>query len=144
MNMPSMNRHQAWWCALCTVSCLVGCAPDAAPPFAPTGDSVPEPVPDRFEFARTVAPILEARGCATAECHGGGRHPFPLTGDLELDYYRAADQVNGTTPPESPLLRKPLAAAAGGSAHDAPTIFQTASDPDYQRLLSWAMAGAEQ
>jgi len=33
---------------------------------------------------------------------------------------------------------KPLAEAIGGVPHNAPTIFTTRADPDYQILARWA------
>jgi hypothetical protein len=120
-----------------------GCAGGDDTPFHPDPPGLGDPPLDREMFLAEVLPVLNNRGCSSIQCHGSGTHPFPLTGgvDPELDYFRAADQVTFENRAASPLLRKPLSPAAGGVPHDAPTIFDTTDDPDYQTLAVWV--GAE-
>jgi hypothetical protein len=109
-------------------------------PFHPEPPGLEDPPLDRTMFMNQVLPVFTRRGCATLQCHGGGGHPFPLTGgaDPELDYSRAADQVEIDDPPASLLLLKPLAVAAGGVVHNAQTIFTSQTDPGFQILARWA------
>jgi hypothetical protein len=117
-----------------------------APPEPPSGGQTF--VLDYDTFVSTVAPIMTARGCDTVACHGGGiRGTFQLSPDTDkdvgLDFGQASLQVNGVNPPMSPLLMKPLAESAGGSAHagSPQTGFVDESDPDYQTILAWISAG---
>lgn len=98
---------------------------------------------DQQMFEQEIAPILDRRGCtAEGDCHGGGvRGTFVLSPqrarDLAFDFAQAVLQVDGRTPDASPLLRKPLALAAGGVPHSHKP-FLTPSDPDYVLLRAWA------
>jgi hypothetical protein len=116
-----------------------GCGSESSTPFEPESPVLGDPPLDRAQFFAEVLPVLSQRGCAAAQCHASGHHPFPLSGgsDPELDYFRAADQVSLEDPASSPLLLKPLAYSAGGLLHDAPTIFTSTADPDYQVLARW-------
>jgi hypothetical protein len=106
-------------------------------PFHPEPPGLEDPPLDRTMFMNQVLPVLNN---LCVGCHGTGNHPFPLTGgaDPELDYYRAADQVEIDDPPASLLLLKPLHPDAGGVVHNAPAIFLSQSDPDFQILAAWA------
>jgi hypothetical protein len=99
-----------------------------------------DPPLDRQMFMSEVLPVLERQGCSSINCHGSGTHPFPLSRgeDPELDYYRAANEVSIEHPEASLLLLKPLSEAIGGVPHNAPTIFSSREDPDYQILARWA------
>jgi hypothetical protein len=50
---------------------------------------------------------------------------------------------NLTRPEKSPLVRAPLAAAAGGLGLCEPTVFADTSDADYQAILAAIQAAAE-
>jgi hypothetical protein len=45
--------------------------------------------------------------------------------------------VNASDPTSSRLLRKPLAASAGGMGHTGGTYWDSTSDAEYQRVLEW-------
>jgi hypothetical protein len=101
---------------------------------------------DYDAFATVVDPILTANGCDNVTCHGGGiRGTFELSPaankDVDMDFDQACMQVNGNDPAASPLLRKPLDEAAGGSAHAGGSAFASTDDPDYQAILAWIEAG---
>lgn len=96
-------------------------------------------------FVARVEPILTARNCTnTAGCHGGqGAGMLLLSGgiDVEEDYRSTRPHTRPWDPPASPLLRKPLAAAAGGVVHGGGEIFADTTDVDYQTIAAW-IAGA--
>jgi hypothetical protein len=119
---------------------LNGCGGDADTPFTPESPGLIDPPFDREGFVSHVLPVFERRGCAAARCHGSNQIPFPLTGDPDVDFLRTADQVDRAAPATSSLLLKPLAVAAGGTLHDAPTIFHATNDPDFLILAQWAGA----
>lgn len=114
-------------------------------PFHPEPPGLDDPRLDRAVFTSEVLPVFERQGCSSIHCHGSGTHPFPLTAgaDPELDFLRAADQISFDDPAASPLLRKPLAPAAGGVPHNAPAIFTATTDPDYLILSRWVGAAAD-
>lgn len=117
---------------------------DPASPGIPGGGE--EYVLDYDTFAAAVAPIFSARGCdAIGDCHGGGiRGTFALSPqsekDARFDFEQASQQVDGASPADSRLLRKPLAEAAGGMPHGF-EAFASTDDGDYQLILAWIQAG---
>lgn len=135
-------------CAVLAPGCSVT-APHEDPPPPGGGSSY---VLDYDVFVSDIDPILTARGCDDLSCHGGGiRGTFQLSPDndknVDLDFSQACLQVDGASPADSPLLRKPLAEGAGGAAHAATTpdaTFDSVDDPDYQAILAWIEAGAFQ
>ncbi len=136
--------------------------------FAITGCSLqPEalefPDADRREFATDVYPVLLAN-CAFSTCHGDAIRPFAVFGpgrtrlDPDLDVYApvTADEVafsyararsmliDPEGPRRAPLLRKPLAVAAGGAKHEGDdpwggAVFESKTDPRYEALFFWAI-----
>ena len=121
-----------------------GCSSPTAPPVPPGGGQTL--VLDFTRFEQTVEPVLVAHGCdATGDCHGGG-----IRGSLELsppgakntrfDFDQVILQVSASDRPASPILTEPLAIAAGGTSHSVKP-FASTSDPDYQAVLAWIMAG---
>lgn len=121
-----------------------GCQSPASPPAPPGGGRryiLPYDV-----FARDVEPVLRRQGCgADGDCHGGGiRGTFELSPDAapdpRFDFTQAALQVNGAHPDDSPLLRKPLAEAAGGAPH-AFKVFTSTEAADYALLRAWVVSG---
>jgi hypothetical protein len=128
-----------------------GChGPSAADPPPPSGGRTY--VLDFDTFAAEIDPILTANGCDNIACHGGGiRGTFELSPsadkDVAFDFDQAVLQVNGDAPAASPLLMKPLAEEAGGSAHAADpeqSGFMSTSDPDYEAILAWIESGEYQ
>jgi hypothetical protein len=124
--------------------------PSAADPPPPSGGRTY--VLDFDTFAAEIDPILTANGCDNIACHGGGiRGTFELSPsadkDVAFDFDQAVLQVNGDAPAASPLLMKPLAEEAGGSAHAADpeqSGFMSTSDPDYEAILAWIESGEYQ
>ncbi len=120
------------------------------------------PSPNPVAFRTKVYPILLA-DCGFPACHGDPRRfftvfgpgrtrlnattgPFdPATADeLAQTYTRARSMLlspDGVR--RSPLLRKPLAVAAGGAGHRGDdlwgaSVFASKSDPRFQTLFFWA------
>jgi hypothetical protein len=122
--------------------CLVlwGCSAPTEPQPPSGGEDY---VLDFDTFVSQVAPVLSRQGCdAQGNCHGGGiRGTFALSPagakNLGYDFDQAALQVNGYDPAQSPLLTKPL---AGDPPHPVEP-FASATDPDYQTILTWIQSG---
>jgi hypothetical protein len=95
---------------------------------------------DYAYFATYVEPILQARTCSTAGCHGGqGSGMLLLSGgsNPEADFNNLLNHTRPWAPPTSPLLLKPLAAGAGGLVHGGGDIFADTTDTDYRTVLRW-------
>lgn len=137
-----------WVCGGVMSAGVSGGCDTATDPEPPSGGQ--KYVLDYATFATQIDSILTAHGCDNIACHGGGiRGTFELSPstnkDIALDFTQASLQVDPADPPASRLLRKPLAEAAGGIAHAAPSdAFASTSDPDYQAILAWILAGEYQ
>ena len=124
-----------------------GCSSPTAPPAPPGGGQTL--VLSFQQFEQTVQPVLVARGCdATGDCHGGGIRGSlqlspPGAKDAAFDFGQVSLQVSAANRASSPILTEPLAIAAGGTAHSVKP-FDSRSDPDYQTILAWIMAGVTQ
>lgn len=127
---------------------LVGCQEASITnPVIPGGGQ--ELVLDYAQFEAEVVDIFTRRGCDSASCHGGGiRGTFqlsPASGkDPDFDFTQASLQVDALQREASALLLKPLAVQAGGTAHagEGPTsTFDSDADADYQKILTWILAG---
>jgi hypothetical protein len=98
------------------------------------------------QFESSVYPILSRHGCdAGGACHGGGiRGTLALSPqddkDPNFDFLQVGLQTDGTNPVVSPILTKPLAVNAGGTAHSYEGFLST-SDEDYQAILAWSEDG---
>jgi hypothetical protein len=95
---------------------------------------------DAAVFVQDIEPILQQRGCSNVACHGGqGSGELLLSGGLDVfaDLQAVRGLVTTWEPQDSPLLRKPLAVAAGGVTHSGGDIFADQQDVDYQTVLSW-------
>jgi hypothetical protein len=97
------------------------------------------------EYVQLVAPVLEAEGCHSPACHGGGiRGTFELSPasalDTRYDFEQAILQVDGEDPAASPLLTMPLQPSAGGAPHSV-DAFETTDDPGYLAILTWIEDG---
>jgi hypothetical protein len=99
-------------------------------------------------FQSTIDPILSRQGCdATGDCHGGGIRgtlvlSAPGAKDTLFDFNQIALETNAYFPDSSLVLRKPLALTAGGLAHSFKP-FASTSDPDYQAIRQWILAGVQ-
>jgi len=111
-------------------SVLHGCSSPTRPPDPPGGG---QSMHLSFtQFDQTVEPILMNHGCdATGDCHGGG-----IRGTLQLSPPNAK-------PESSAILTEPLALAAGGTPHAGNKPFASTSDPEYQAILTWILAGVQ-
>ena len=124
-----------------------GCSSPTAPPQPPGGGQTL--VLDFAQFEQTVEPLLVAHGCdATGDCHGGGIRGSlqlspPGAKDAQFDFAQVTLQVSASARTASPILTEPLAIAAGGTPHSVKP-FASTSDPDYQAILTWIMAGVAQ
>jgi hypothetical protein len=58
-------------------------------------------------------------------------------GQSAINYQVVTQLVNASDPPSSRLLRKPLAASAGGIGHTGGTYWDSTGDPEYQVVLDW-------
>jgi len=101
--------------------------------------------PSFSTYTDTIRPIFFNRGCASSGCHSSSDFSsrFRITDYPEYDYVLTGERANFDTPALSELLRKPLAPAAGGLAHQGGTIFASTADPDYQTILGWISAAPE-
>ena len=121
-----------------------GCSTPTTPPAPPGGGQTL--TLDFNQFAQTVDPVLARHGCdATGDCHGGGiRGSLQLSPagakDTRFDFDQVVLQVSASSPAASPILTEPLALTAGGTPHSFKP-FTSTSDPDYQAILTWIMAG---
>lgn len=124
-----------------------GCSSPTAPPAPPGGGQTLALSFEQFELA--VQPVLTQHGCdAVGDCHGGGIRGSlqlspPGAKDPRFDFDQVSLQVWVSSPAASPILTEPLALAAGGTTHSVKP-FASTSDPDYQAILAWIMAGVPQ
>jgi len=126
---------------------LLGCTSPTSPPAPPGGGS--QIVLDEASFVATVEPVLVAHGCdAGGDCHGGGiRGTFALSPqgskDTHYDFVQASMQVWPAPRDSSPILRQPLAVAAGGLPHPV-KAFTTTADSGYIAIHTWVLNGVVQ
>jgi len=124
-----------------------GCSSPTAPPQPPGGGQ--RLILDFAQFEQAVEPVLVTHGCdAAGDCHGGGIRGSlelspPGAKDVQFDFDQVVLQVSATTRTASPILTEPLAIDAGGTPHSVKP-FASTSDPDYQAILAWIMAGVPQ
>jgi hypothetical protein len=109
-----------------------------APGFDPDHDPL---TPDFRLFTQVANPIL-SKTCAAGNCHGTMTNALYLTRgtspqEIRWNYFAAVDYL-AATPPESELLRRPLATSQGGSYHEGGPLFESVNDLDYQALVQWA------
>ncbi len=106
-----------------------------------------QPAPQKVEFLRDIAPILDRGGCSGAGCHGkfGGRGGFQLslmTLSPEDDYDPIVTGSRGRRidfdHPENSML---LVKATGGLDHAGGPRFEVGS-PYYNTILTWIKQGA--
>lgn len=108
------------------------------PAFDPSRD----PDAADFEIFESRVNAVLGKSCAAANCHGSPANSLHLTcGDTpeqrRWNYFAAQDYVS-TDPPLSEIVRRPLAASAGGSYHEGGVIFPSTADSGYTALLEWA------
>ncbi len=94
-------------------------------------------------FTQVANPIL-SKTCAAGNCHGTMTNALYLTAgvtpeQIRWNYFAAVDYL-AATPPESEMLRRPLATSQGGSYHEGGALFASVNDPNYQALVQWANA----
>jgi len=137
----SFARHWPWFAL---PGALLGCATPTSPPAPPGGGTALHL--DYATFASAVEPILVAHGCdAGGDCHGGG-----IRGTLELspetakdtvyDFGQVSLQVTSNFPDQSPILTRPLADSAGGTAHSV-KVFADTNDAQWRTIRAWVRAG---
>lgn len=142
-------------------SVLVGLLAACSSPI----DTGPPPAPPLDVFEAEVYPVL-ARDCAFAACHGDRRRffrvfapgrvrlsgdsgPFdpPTEAEVTETYDRARSMLAGSARvTDSLLLRKPLAAAAGGGSHQGvdafgQNVFPDRDDARWRAMRDWACSG---
>ena len=139
------RRAAALGVALCVLPAVIhGCSAPTAPPAPPGGGQQAHLNFEQFEA--NVEPVLTRHGCdAGGDCHGGG-----IRGTLELspagaknarfDFDQVSMQVSVASPDSSPILRKPLALAAGGTPHQV-KVFASVSDSEYLAIRAWIRDG---
>ena len=149
-----MSGPLRWVLALLVIlgAACADTTPDAAPPL-----------PDRAVFELEVWPVL-VRDCGFSTCHGSQERFFRIVGpgherldpltdmfapatpaELDLSYQRTRSMIDAGDPGASPLLRKPLSAAAGGAGHEGTDaygrdVYLSEADPRYQVLAAWVLA----
>jgi hypothetical protein len=108
----------------------------------PAFDAKADPsAPDFAAFEARVNPVL-GESCAASNCHGSPANSLHLTcGDtpeqVRWNYFATQDYVSAD-PPLSEIVRRPLAASAGGTYHEGGVIFDSTSNAGYLALLEWA------
>jgi hypothetical protein len=111
-------------------------------------------VPDDFDEAAAMArpgfnsfrvavqPLLESKGCGAGSCHGAPQSDFYITcasNERQLAFnFQQTHSFISPTIDDSPLLRVPLAVAAGGRGHTGGDQFASTTDDDFERLREWA------
>ena len=108
------------------------------PSFDPDNDPA---AADFATFKSKVNPVL-GKQCAASNCHGSPANSLHLTcgknaQQVRWNYFAAQDYVS-TDPPLSEIVRRPLAASAGGTFHEGGTVFASTGDADYTAILDWA------
>jgi hypothetical protein len=117
---------------------------------------------DRVAFDQRVWPVL-VRDCGFSTCHGSNERFFRVVGpgherldptmrltdpvteaELQFSFDRARSMVNTEDPSLSPLLRKPLEVAAGGSRHEGTDafgmdVYRSVDDPSFRVLVEWVV-----
>jgi hypothetical protein len=108
----------------------------------PLFDAASDPTSADFAtFKDRVNPVL-GESCAASNCHGSASNSLHLTcgntpQQARWNYFAAQDYVS-TDPPLSEIVRRPLAASAGGTFHEGGTVFSSTSAEGYTALLDWA------
>lgn len=108
------------------------------PAFDPNRD--PESA-DFGTFQERVNSVL-GKSCAASNCHGSPSNSLHLTcgsgpDQVRWNYFATRDYVSSDSP-LSEIVRRPLAASAGGTFHEGGTVFESTADAGYQALLDWA------
>lgn len=108
------------------------------PQFDPNSDPA---AADFKTFQSKVNPVL-GKSCAASNCHGSASNSLHLTcGETpqqeRWNYFATQDYVS-SEPPLSEIVRRPLAASAGGTFHEGGVVFASSGDAQYQALLDWA------
>ena len=132
----------------------IGCTTIENGPLADPARTLDETV-----FRCTVEPVL-ARQCSYTGCHGIAGSALrvyapgklraappvdidaaiaPLTEAEHHANFESAAGFAAQQPGDNHLLRKPLAASAGGFAHAGGAIFPSTSDPQYQAIAAWLL-----
>jgi len=141
MRSNPLTSCRAWWPLVACVA-AGGCTSPSAPPDPPSGGQ--EFVLDYQQFQQNVSPVLVQLGCNAMDCHGGGiRGTYelsPSASDPQFDFDQTSLQVNPYDKDQSMILSRPL---AGGAPH-AYKPFASTSDPGYQAIRAWILAGAFQ
>jgi Tol biopolymer transport system component len=94
-------------------------------------------------FKRVANPVLSMT-CGAGNCHGTAVNALYLTcgaspEEQRWNYFAAVDYL-AATPPQSEMLRRPLASSQGGSYHEGGPLFASVNDPNYKALAQWAQA----
>ncbi len=106
--------------------------------------------PSTLKFFPDIQGDMDAKTCTSVACHGstnaasnGGFSVKPMPtaqADIDANYMAVMNEVNTTTPDQSPLLIQP---GTAGSGHTGGMVFTTGTaDPTYQRWLAWITAKA--
>jgi hypothetical protein len=120
-------------------------------PRQPSSDFIPavsgfdpehDPPGADFKLFEQVANPVLSKTCAAGNCHGTMTNALYLTRgttpqEIRWNYFAAVDYL-AASPPESEILRRPLATSQGGSYHEGGALFSSVNDPSYQALVQWA------
>lgn len=109
---------------------------------------------DAEAYARDVHPVFEAR-CATLDCHGVADRPLrlyaetglrarddlrdrPMTAEELLANVRAVEAIDPGAPfDRGMMMRKPLAPAAGGVAHEGGDVWRDPAEAQPSCVVAW-------
>jgi hypothetical protein len=104
--------------------------------------------PSSVKFSPDIQMDLDAKGCTSVACHGtSGNNSVmyikPMAtaqADIDMNYMDVMNEINTTSPAQSPLLIQP---GTAGSGHVGGMVLTMGtSDPTYIKWLAWIQAGA--
>ena len=109
------------------------------PDFDPNADPT---APDFSLFTIQAGPAF-AENCAAGNCHGLPSNNLHLTcgstpEEVRWNYFATQDYVSADAT-ASEILRRALAAEAGGSYHEGGTVFTSRNDTGYRAIEDWAV-----
>lgn len=97
----------------------------------------------QMDLDSKTAPACSAGACHGTNGNGSVMYVKPQAtaqADIDANYMRVMNEVNTTSPAQSPLLTNPVAGSM--VMHTGGKLFPSTSDPTYVKWLAWIQAGA--
>jgi hypothetical protein len=99
------------------------------------------------KFFPDIQNDVDRLGCTIGACHGNGtgtaltmKMGVTAQADIDANYMHVMNDVNTTSPSQSPFLQKPT--NGSGVLHSGTKPIGGPSDPTYIKWLNWIQAGA--